>query len=98
VECRLCRFYRTDANPGSAARDDRECRSSHAPLSLDALDAYLHERVERLTETPDPEPATGSWRSLVINLTRAAADENVQAGIRWDKTARRLIKEFDLQA
>jgi DNA-binding PadR family transcriptional regulator len=68
--------------------------AQHAPLLLEALDAYEQECYELLSATPTREGARGSWTSLTINLTRAATDEALHANIRWSKTARRWIEEW----
>ena len=66
----------------------------HAPLLLHALDAYEQECFDRIPETQGAETKAGSWRSLAINLTRAAVDEDLHAKIRWVKTARQWIADF----
>jgi DNA-binding PadR family transcriptional regulator len=69
----------------------------HAALVYRALDAYERECFDILADSGEPSAASaplGSWRSLTINLTRAAADESLHANIRWSKIARRWIKDW----
>jgi hypothetical protein len=66
----------------------------HAPLLVKALETYERESFELLAQSPPTETSSGSWRSLTINLTRAAADETLHANIKWSKTARDWIKEW----
>jgi hypothetical protein len=66
----------------------------HAELLQRALDAYIRQCLEQLATRPGPEPSLGSWRSLTVNLTHAAADEQLHAKIKWAQTARKRIIEF----
>jgi hypothetical protein len=66
----------------------------HAPLLEKALETYERESFALLAESPPAEASSGSWRSLTINLTRAAADETLHANIKWSKIAREWIREW----
>jgi DNA-binding PadR family transcriptional regulator len=69
----------------------------HAPLLYKALDAYERECFEILEAGGGAgagTPPVGSWRSLTINLTHAAADETLHANIRWSKLARQWIRDW----
>jgi hypothetical protein len=69
----------------------------HAQLLCEALDDYERECFEMLDADGClglGNPLAGSWRSLAINLTRAAADETLHANIRWSKLARRWISDW----
>jgi hypothetical protein len=69
----------------------------HASLLCKALDDYERECFEMLDADGGfgiGSLPTGSWRSLTINLTRAAADETLHANIRWSKTARQWIGDW----
>jgi DNA-binding PadR family transcriptional regulator len=69
----------------------------HAPLLCMALEDYERECFEMLDLDGGlgvGSPPPGSWRSLTINLTRAAADESLHANIRWSKIARQWIRDW----
>lgn len=66
----------------------------HAPLLLKALDVFEQQCYARLNETPGAEANVGSWRSLTINIVRAAEDEDIHAKIKWAKTARTWINDY----
>jgi DNA-binding PadR family transcriptional regulator len=66
----------------------------HAPLLLKALDVFEQQCYARLDETLGAEANAGSWRSLTINIGRAADDEDTHAKIKWAKTARKWLKDY----
>lgn len=69
----------------------------HAALLYQAVDAYEQECFALLDEnepTWEPGAATGSWRSLTINLTRSAADETLRGHITWSKLAKQALKDW----
>lgn len=66
----------------------------HARQLLQALDAYERECFEMLRKTSEAEVPMGSWAGLAMNLSRIAADESLQAELRWVAVARRWIEEF----
>lgn len=72
----------------------------HAPLLFKALEDYERECFAMLDEAGDigGSVATGTWRSLTLHVTRAAADETLQANIRWSRVARRWIKDWLAQS
>jgi DNA-binding PadR family transcriptional regulator len=69
-------------------------RARDAPQLLNALEAYELECFEMLRQTNEAEVPMGSWAGLAMNLARMAADESLQAELRWIATARRWIKDF----
>lgn len=69
-------------------------RAKDVPSLLRALDAYERECFEMLKATTEAEVATGSWSGLAMALARIAADEHMQAELRWVMTARHAIEEF----
>jgi DNA-binding PadR family transcriptional regulator len=73
-------------------------RSKDVPSLLRALDAYERECFDMLKATTEAEVATGSWSGLAMALARIAADEHLQAELRWVMTARQAIQEFMAQS
>lgn len=69
-------------------------RSKDVPSLLRALDAYERECFEMLKATAEAEVGTSSWSGLAMALARIAADEHMQAELRWVMTARQAIQEF----
>jgi Transcriptional regulator PadR-like family len=70
----------------------------HVPQLLAALDAYERACFEMLRETGEAEVPMGSWTGLVMNLGRIAADESLQAELRWVALAREWIEEYAAEA
>lgn len=66
----------------------------HAPLLLNALEVFEQQCYARLDETPGAEANVGSWKSLTINIVRAAEDEDIHAKIKWAKTARTWLNDY----
>jgi hypothetical protein len=50
-----------------------------------------------LKATTEAEVGTASWPGLGMALARIAADEHLQAELRWVMTARQAIQEFMAQ-
>lgn len=72
-------------------------RPQDVPSLLRALDAYERECFEMLNATTEAEVGTASWPGLGMALARIAADEHLQAELRWVMTARQAIQEFMAQ-
>ncbi len=72
-------------------------RAQDVPSLLRGLDAYEHECFDMLKATTESEVATTSWSGLAMALARIAADEHLQAELRWVMTARQAIQEFMAQ-
>jgi DNA-binding PadR family transcriptional regulator len=73
-------------------------RARDVPSLLRGLDAYEHECFDMLKATTEAEVATTtSWSGLAMALARIAADEHLQAELRWVMTAREAIQEFMAQ-
>jgi DNA-binding PadR family transcriptional regulator len=72
-------------------------RPKDVPSLLRALDAYERECFEMLKATTEAEVGTASWAGLGMALARIAADEHLQAELRWVMTARQAIQEFMAQ-
>lgn len=73
-------------------------RVKDVPSLLRALDVYERECFEMLNATSEAEVASSSWAGLAMALARIAADEHLQAELRWVMTARQTIQEFVAQA
>jgi DNA-binding PadR family transcriptional regulator len=69
-------------------------RAHDAPQLLSALDTYERECFDMLRQTNEAEVAMGSWSGLAMNLARMAADESLQAELRWIGISRRWIEDF----
>jgi DNA-binding PadR family transcriptional regulator len=72
-------------------------RPKDVPSLLRALDGYERECFEMLNATTEAEVGTASWSGLGMALARIAADEHLQAELRWVMTARQAIQEFVAQ-
>lgn len=73
-------------------------RCQDVPSLLRCLDVYEHECFDMLKATTEAKvAATSSWSGLAMALARIAADEHLQAELRWVMTARQAIKEFIAQ-
>ncbi len=70
----------------------------HAPTLLRALDTYQKECSAQLSESQGGETNSGSWRSLTINLVRAAADDHWNAKIAWAISTQERIRAHLAQA
>jgi len=69
----------------------------HAPLLYRAVAAYERECFDLLDDyggAIERLVPNGSWRSLTLNLTRAAADEMLHGHIRWSRLARRALRDW----
>lgn len=73
-------------------------RAEDVPCLLRALDAYERECFEMLKETADAEVPSRSWSGVAMTLARAAADEHLQAELRWVMIARQAIQEYVAQS
>lgn len=69
-------------------------RARDAPALLRALDAYERSCFELLRQTGEAKVPMGSWAGLSMNLARAAADEGIEAELRWVAVARRWIADY----
>lgn len=73
-------------------------RCQDVPSLLRCLDVYEHECFDMLKATTEAKVATtSSWSGLAMALARIAADEHLQAELRWVMTTRQAIKEFMAQ-
>jgi DNA-binding PadR family transcriptional regulator len=69
----------------------------HAPFLHKVVDDYERECFELLDAyggvDGDSTPA-GSWRSMTISLTRAAADETLRGNIKWSRLAKSWLRDW----
>jgi DNA-binding PadR family transcriptional regulator len=65
----------------------------HAQRLLDMLDEYELDCMEMQEHAVEAELERGSWRSRMLNMTRAAVSEQLQAELRWITRVRREIEE-----
>jgi DNA-binding PadR family transcriptional regulator len=72
-------------------------RCEDGPSLLRGLADYERECFEMLKATSDAEVATTSWAGLAMALARVAADEHLQAELRWVMAAREAIQDFIAQ-
>jgi DNA-binding PadR family transcriptional regulator len=70
----------------------------HAPLLLAKLDECEADCIELQQEIDEVELDRGSWRSRMVNVTRAAVSERLQAELRWIARVRREIEEYSSEA
>jgi DNA-binding PadR family transcriptional regulator len=85
-----------------ALREDIHARIAsssphHAALLGTAIDQYERECWSLLHEADVPIekiPTGGSWRSLTIRLTRAAAAETLRGQIRWSRAAKEALSNW----
>jgi DNA-binding PadR family transcriptional regulator len=73
-------------------------RVAHVPQLLKALEEYERECFEMLRETSEAEVQMSTWAGLAMNLTRVAADEHLNAELRWIVRAREWIEDFVAQS
>lgn len=73
-------------------------RPRDVPSLLRALDEYERECFQMLKATTEAEVSSASWSGLGMALARIAADEHLQAELRWVMTARQAIREFMAQS
>jgi len=69
-------------------------RVEDVPSLLRALDAYERECFEMLQATSESDVPARSWSGVAMTLARVAADEHLQAELRWVMTARQTIEDF----
>lgn len=72
-------------------------RVQDAPRLLRALDTYERECFEMLHATSESDVPARSWSGVAMTLARVAADEHLQAELRWVMTARETIEDFVAQ-
>lgn len=72
-------------------------RCEDGPSLLRGLADYERECFEMLKATSDAEVAATSWAGLAMALARVAADEHLQAELRWVMAAREAIQDFIAQ-
>lgn len=72
-------------------------RLEDASRLLRALDAYERECLKMLQATSEADVPETSWSGVVMALARVAADEHLQAELRWVMTARQTIEDFTAQ-
>lgn len=98
TEAALATWMETRA-PKAPVREELQAkvavsRYEDLPSLLRGLDAYERECFEMLKATTDAGVATTSWAGLAMALARIAADEHLQAELRWVMTAREAIRDF----
>lgn len=69
-------------------------RAEDVPRLLRALDSYERECFEMLQATNESEVPVRSWSGMAMSLARVAADEHLQAELRWVMMARQAIEDF----
>lgn len=70
----------------------------HARELLAKLDEYELDCIELQERAGEFELDRGSWRSRMLNVTRAAVSERLQAELRWIGRVRREIGEYMSEA
>lgn len=73
-------------------------RVKDVPRLLLALDIYERECFEMLQATNASEVPAHCWSGMAMSLARLAADEHLQAELRWVMTARQAIEDFVAQS
>ncbi len=69
-----------------------------APQLLAKLDEYEIDCMEMQERAIEADVERASWRSRMLNVTRAAVSEQLQGELRWITRVRREIEEYLLQA
>lgn len=70
----------------------------HAPQLLAKLEEYELDCMEMQESALEADIDHASWRSRMLNLTRVAVTEQLQAELRWITRVRREIEEYLAQA
>jgi DNA-binding PadR family transcriptional regulator len=70
----------------------------HAPQLLAKLEEYEMDCMEMQESALEADIGRASWRSRMLNLTRAAVTEQLQAELRWIARVRREIEEHLAEA
>lgn len=70
----------------------------HAPQLLAKLEEYELDCMEMQESALGADIDHASWRSRMLNLTRVAVTEQLQAELRWITRVRREIEEYLAQA
>ncbi|MCL2769726.1 MAG: PadR family transcriptional regulator [Solirubrobacterales bacterium] len=71
---------------------------AQAAQLLAKLEEYELDCMEMQERAMEAEIVHASWRSRMLNVTRAAVGEQLQAELRWITRARREIQEYLAQA
>lgn len=66
----------------------------HAPLLLAKLEDYELDCMEMQERAVEAEMGRASWRSRMLNATKAAVAEQMRAELRWITRVRREIEEY----